>query len=102
MKGFNLPPLSRHVSPWVCRSCTQQAGGQRGALKRSLKYSTKVPGNNASRRNRRVILAAAGGSLGIGALAFTDDIKHTYKAAERTGRVVSTLALCINEYANYC
>ncbi|RDW60879.1 ABC1 family protein [Coleophoma cylindrospora] len=98
MKGFSLAPFSRQVSPWVCRKCTQQTGGQRGALKQSLKHSTKAPGNNAPTRNRRIVFAAAGGSLAVGALAFTDDIKHSYKAAERTGRVVSTLAVCINDY----
>lgn len=46
-----------------------------------------------------VTYAAAGvGTVGAGALFFTDEIKHGYAAAERTGRVVSTLAVCINEY----
>ena len=39
----------------------------------------------------------AGGAAGVGALTLTDDVKHTYKAIERTGRVVGTLAVCINE-----
>jgi aarF domain-containing kinase len=43
------------------------------------------------------VLAAAGGAAGVGALAFTDDVKHAYKAIERTGRVAGTLAVCINE-----
>jgi aarF domain-containing kinase len=30
-------------------------------------------------------------------LAVGDDIKNTYEAIERTGRVASTLVLCINE-----
>lgn len=34
----------------------------------------------------------------MGAIAFTDDIKHGYKAVERAGRVLGTLAVCINEY----
>ena len=44
------------------------------------------------------MLAAAAGSTGLGALAFTDEFKHGYKALERTGRVMGTLAVCINEY----
>jgi aarF domain-containing kinase len=44
------------------------------------------------------VIAAAAGSAGLGALAFTDDLKHGYKAMERTGRVMGTLAVCINEY----
>lgn len=42
--------------------------------------------------------AAAGGSAGASLLFFGDDIRHGWLAAERTGRVVSTLAVCINEY----
>ncbi|KAA8649164.1 hypothetical protein EYZ11_012825 [Aspergillus tanneri] len=34
----------------------------------------------------------------IGAVAFSDDAQHLYRAAQRTGRVVSTLAVCINDY----
>ena len=44
------------------------------------------------------MIAAAGGAAGAGALAFTDDLKHGYHAMERTGRVMGTLAVCINEY----
>ncbi|CAL5873901.1 uncharacterized protein PFLUO_LOCUS8184 [Penicillium psychrofluorescens] len=38
------------------------------------------------------------GLLGLGALAFSDQAKHAYRAAERSGRVVGTLAVCINDY----
>ena len=50
-------------------------------------------------KRRRVVLAAAGGALALSALPFGVDAKHVYGAVERTGRVVSTLAVCINEYA---
>lgn len=46
---------------------------------------------------KHVRLAAAGGTLGASVLFFTDEIKYGYDAAERTGRVLTTLALCINE-----
>ncbi|KAL4873134.1 hypothetical protein BDV12DRAFT_182400 [Aspergillus spectabilis] len=39
-----------------------------------------------------------GGTIVVGALAFSDDVRHLYRAAERTGRVVGTLAVCINDY----
>lgn len=45
-----------------------------------------------------LLLAAAGGTVAAGVLALTDDLHHGYTAAARTGRVLSTLALCINEY----
>jgi aarF domain-containing kinase len=41
--------------------------------------------------------AATGGALGAAVFAFSDDIKHGYAAAERTGRVMTALAVCVNE-----
>lgn len=35
--------------------------------------------------------------LGAGALVFSDEIQHAYRAAVRSSRVVGTLAVCINE-----
>jgi len=35
--------------------------------------------------------------VGAGLLAFADEIKQNYEAAERTGRVASVLTVCINE-----
>lgn len=83
--------------PWTCTRCLQQAS------KSSKRYSTGGTGSNYGyakpKRRRRVVAIAATGTVGLGAtvLAFGDDAKHAYKAAERTGRVVSTLAVCINE-----
>lgn len=44
-----------------------------------------------------MLMAAAGAGIGASTLAFTDDIRHSYETVERTGRVVSTLAVSINE-----
>ncbi|KAI9771361.1 MAG: hypothetical protein M1840_002331 [Geoglossum simile] len=91
--------LSLRSSPviWTCRQCLHS---QRRRV--SSRYSTYAPPNRRvlgrRPRLRAVVLAAAGGTFGVGALAFTDDVKHTYAAAQRTGRVVSTLAVCINDY----
>ncbi|KAK6950768.1 hypothetical protein Daesc_007293 [Daldinia eschscholtzii] len=50
-------------------------------------------------KTRVTVLAAAGtAAAGAGVLAFTDDIKAGYDATERSGRVATALALCINEY----
>jgi aarF domain-containing kinase len=54
-------------------------------------------GGGKKRPRRALQYATAGGTLGVTALAFSDDIKHGYAAAERTGRVMTTLAVCINE-----
>ncbi|KAJ9251814.1 hypothetical protein DTO195F2_7669 [Paecilomyces variotii] len=95
-----LPFGSR--APWTCRRCLQQR-----TVTFSRSYSTRLSEgiNDAgrrsdSKRSRKTVIkfAAAGGALGAGALAFSDDIKHGYAAAERSGRVVSALAICINDY----
>lgn len=38
-----------------------------------------------------------GGVITVGAVTFSGDARHFYRAAERSGRVVGTLAVCINE-----
>jgi aarF domain-containing kinase len=37
------------------------------------------------------------GIVGAAAVTLSDDARHLYRAAQRTGRVVGTLAVCINE-----
>lgn len=45
-----------------------------------------------------MILTASGGAAAAAVLAFGDDIKQSYEAAERIGRVAVALAVCINDY----
>jgi aarF domain-containing kinase len=97
MKGFNLSPALRTSNPWTCTRCLHQAQGGLRTLKQVKEYSTRTKRIPRPKRRGRVLLAATGGALGLGAISFTDDVKHAYEAVERTGRVVSTLALCINE-----
>lgn len=57
--------------------------------------------NNSTQGSRRrtvLKVAAAGGSIGVAVVGFWDDIKHGYAAAERSARVATALAICINEY----
>ncbi|KAL1983197.1 hypothetical protein VTN96DRAFT_371 [Rasamsonia emersonii] len=68
-------------------------------------FSREIPADtgradnkNGKSSRRRVIQIAAAGALGVAAFTFSDEIKHAYAAAARTGRVVSTLAVCINDY----
>ncbi|KAF7589663.1 hypothetical protein BBP40_003997 [Aspergillus hancockii] len=54
---------------------------------------------SGSGRSRRVITyTVIGGTIVIGAVGFSDNFKHLHRAAVRTGRVVGTLAVCINDY----
>ncbi|KAI9652740.1 MAG: hypothetical protein M1821_007814 [Bathelium mastoideum] len=47
-----------------------------------------------------MLLAASGGTVaaGAGVMSISEDAKHYYTAAERTGRVITALAVCINDY----
>ncbi|KAE9377859.1 ABC1 family protein [Stipitochalara longipes BDJ] len=114
MKGFNFAMASavartvqRAVSTravWTCRRCLLQSRSIRTEDQvRAYARKSNAYGNGGSKhvkpkKRGRVIVAAAGGALGVTAVAFTDDVKHAYGAVERTGRVVSTLAVCINDY----
>ena len=82
--------------PWVCSKCLQN---QRLPILQCARYATRVRKVRMFKGSRRtVLLATAGGTLGTGTiLAFSDDLKHGYSAAQRTGRVITTLALCMNE-----
>lgn len=76
-------------------------------------YSTKTPilpediksrdnrsGHSGSQRSRRRLLkyAIIAGVVGATTVTLSDDVRHLYRAAQRTGRVVGTLAVCINDY----
>jgi aarF domain-containing kinase len=113
MKGFNFTTASvlassaSRVAPttraWTCRECLLQERGYkignqvRGYARRIKTYGNGTFKSARSRKRGTVLVAAAGGALGVTAVAFTDDVRHAYEAVERTGRVVSTLAVCINE-----
>jgi aarF domain-containing kinase len=113
MKGFNFSQaftFARTVhgatligGAWTCRQCLLQLRGSKiGNQARRYAGRSNAYGNGRwksanPKRRRRVLIAAAGGTLGATAVALTDDVKHAYEAVERTGRVVSTLAVCINE-----
>ncbi|EFQ28981.1 ABC1 family protein [Colletotrichum graminicola] len=122
MKAFSVfsLPLRRATTrrPWTCSECRagpvaqqssrtsaqQQRLGHkaaRGFSSTSAKASVAraAPKNGSGRKGGRVwLLASGGGAAAAGALAFTDDIKHGYEAAERAGRVAAALAVCINDY----
>ena len=127
MKGFTIATsLTRGaaasasgyngLSAWTCGRCLSQTkstgtkarvGNQswsqiRGYSSRKGYESGKGNGSGYTnygkpRRKVRVLAAAALGGVGASTLAFGDDVKHAYGAVERSGRVASTLAVCINE-----
>ncbi|KAK4951450.1 hypothetical protein LTR10_010425 [Elasticomyces elasticus] len=96
--------LSRQQpKPWICRDClrspqrrpfsiSQQVRAQAG--KRTWRKAVK---DTAERRKVAItvtVLFVAGST----ALAFSEKARHAYIAAQRSGRVGVTLALCVNDY----
>lgn len=89
-----------------CRQCSREQ-----FLSPKNSYSTRTPpafspgkpNNNGGKqepgRSQKKTLkyVAIGGVVVVGAVAFSDKVQHGYRAAERTGRVVGALAVCINE-----
>lgn len=120
MKGFNIATsIARGatnsaggyngLTAWTCRCCLSQTKSARvGSQFRVYSRKGHDPGRGSGRGNAytdsgrprrkgRVLAAAALGGVGASTLAFGDDMKHAYGAVERSGRVASTLAVCINE-----
>jgi hypothetical protein len=92
------PLLSRGRATWTCSRCKHAKPTLLDNPCRTFRSRAGRP-VRILRPRKAVYWAAAGGSLGGSLLFFGDDIKHGWHAAERTGRVVSTLAVNINEYA---
>ncbi|KAI1617043.1 aarF domain-containing kinase [Exophiala viscosa] len=88
-------PFALGRATWTCARCKST---QTPSNRFRHTYSSYARPVKVVRPRQAVYLAAAGGALGGSLLFFTDDIKHGWHAAARTGRVVTTLAVCINDY----
>ncbi|KAH8821134.1 ABC1 family protein-like protein [Xylogone sp. PMI_703] len=103
MRASRIVSSLRQIPPWTCSRCKLQSQGgfPIRTLRQAVRYST-TPTKHIRQSNQKIrggiLLAATGGALVIGGLAFTDDLKHAYRATERTGRVITALAVCINDY----
>lgn len=87
------PNRNAPVQRRFCSTSSQQLDASQ------LKNASGSAGSKRSSRRRTAIrLAAAGGTVGVAVIGFWDDLKHGYAAAERSARVATTLAICINEY----
>lgn len=73
---------------WTCTGCKSSLRREFSSYRRPVRVV---------RPTKAIYWAAAGGALGGSLLFFTDDIKHGWNAAARTGRVISALAVNINE-----
>ena len=95
---------------WTCSSCRSQLAGHKlaqsfsGRQFASGRAVSRGSGRQQQQQNqngfgRRILLyASSGAAAGISVLAFSDNIKSGYDTAERSGRVATVLALCINDY----
>ncbi|CRK38434.1 hypothetical protein BN1708_007757 [Verticillium longisporum] len=106
--AFSLPLRRLNTRPWTpgwtCATCRTQLGRPKSpsTITFRAKYSSRAwtNGRPNTRNGRKgvLLLASTGGAATAGVLAFTDDIKYGYDAAERAGRVAAALAVCINDY----
>lgn len=66
---------------------------------RHLFYSTRTAYNPTVKRHGKLsgLLFASAAALSVG-FGFNEEIKHGYMAAVRTGRVLTALAVCVNDY----
>lgn len=103
MKACAVSRIATRTGPrsWTCSTCRGQPVSVHTGWRQF--HSARRPsrgGGGRRGRSRRALLLAATGAAGVATttLAFTDDIKNSYEAAERTGRVVAALAICINDY----
>ncbi|KAK8202696.1 ABC1 family-domain-containing protein [Phyllosticta capitalensis] len=101
---FSFPWLLRtspRSSAWTSRPSFQAQQLFRRPLQQRNSYATRTNVPRAApknRRKRRIVYAAGGVGVLATAVAVSDDAKHAYTAMRRTGKVVGTLFVCINDY----
>ena len=103
MRGLCTRTLVNSTGPWVCRRCLR---GRRKVETQSVRYFTEARNIYVKKSGfggtRLTVVAAAATGLGAGSFFLTPDgimgsAEYTYFATARTGRVLTTLAACINE-----
>lgn len=84
--------------PWICSDCVSspiRAEARRGYSRLRQAKAARLGG---SRQVNKIFLAVATVGIAGSAYLLRDDIRHWYIAAQRSGRVVSTLYVNIQEY----
>ncbi|KAF2086134.1 ABC1 family protein [Saccharata proteae CBS 121410] len=99
---FALPSLLRRGGAplsWTCRACLRTQQHPQQTAQQRFGYATRTIGKAAPPKRRRWIIMAAT-TVGVVAtvVVFNDNAKHAFTATQRTGRVVRTLFMNINEY----
>ncbi|KAE8136907.1 ABC1 family-domain-containing protein [Aspergillus pseudotamarii] len=100
-QGFSKARQLHPRGPWVASvphaSYSTKTSALFGAAEKANGNGRKPSGSEWSRR-KVITYTVAGGAIVIGVVTFSDNVQHLYRAAVRTGRVVGTLAVCINDY----
>jgi hypothetical protein len=93
-----VPPTSRILPP-AAKSASNTARTVSETVKEAANGNAKSGSKPKPKRRRRLLIAGVSGSLIIaGAVAFNDEARHVAVAVQRTGRVIGTLIVCVNEY----
>lgn len=110
MNSFSFSAFSKLLSSRqlsrTCTNCRSQLSRTRPSpFWPQRQYATagngwsRAGGDQTKPPRRLLLFASTGAAVGTGTmLAFADDVKGAYEAAERTGRVIAVLGLCVNEY----
>ncbi|MCJ1473054.1 hypothetical protein MMC13_001703 [Lambiella insularis] len=83
-------------TPWICRSCVHK---QKSNVAQQAKHASRAGRPFVKRdKRKRATLVAASGTAGGAVALISDDVKYGYGAVERSGRVLTALAICVNDY----
>ncbi|KAF7719112.1 Uncharacterized protein PECH_001737 [Penicillium ucsense] len=100
-----LSPGTLHRATWSSRPAFNQSSARSlstsapflsVAESRSPKTIPRTSQGPVQRKYLKYLVVL--GLLGTGGLLYSDDVKHVYNATRRSGRVLGTLAVCINDY----
>jgi aarF domain-containing kinase len=100
---MTFPPFVAFPPSWVCRTCLRRPIFSRlarpqTALRRTYSGLKDAAPKQKPRRGRRILLVSVTATtVFAAAVVASDEGRHFASAAQRTARVVSTLALCAME-----
>ncbi|KAF2742485.1 ABC1 kinase family protein [Sporormia fimetaria CBS 119925] len=93
-----LAPLFRRPTAWTCRACLHRQTPPSPQFATKATPPTPLKPAPKKKQRRRIVAAAAVGTLAGVAFVYSDEVKHAATAVQRSGRVVSTLFININDY----
>jgi len=104
MNAFSLSSFAFRAGArvWTCSTCRGQLACAKPARQLGIRAFATARGSYKGGRQapKKTLLFASASTATLGAsfLAFSDEIKSGYESTERTARVASALAVCINDY----